>query len=230
MRYKKDYSLYRRTSPKGKTIWYYRCYTEDGLRTVGCSTGKTSKTLAEKYCNKLLTENRLIPGDNPLFKDYARSWWIWGECDYLRSRLEHSDPRKPAVSERYATIMRRALERHILPTFGDLHLSAITAERIERWQFALRDQGLASKGVNNVLSCLRIMLNEARRWHRVATEDPFKIVKHWARPQGLPACCPLSRCGAYSRRKTSRVHGRATGFSAASIWWPPQRAAGRVSS
>lgn len=186
MRYKKDFSLYRRASPKGKTVWYYRTYTEEGQRTVGRSTGKSSKDLAQRYCNKLLKEDRLIPGDNPVFKEYASTWWIWGKCDYLRDRLEHSDPSKPAVSERYANNMRRVLEHHLLPEFGELRLSAITAERIRKWTFQLRDQGMAGKGVNNVLSCLRIMLNEARRFRRVTTADPFKIV----RPLGVNSQSP----------------------------------------
>jgi hypothetical protein len=57
--------------------------------------------------------------------------------------------------------MRKALENRLLPRFGKLRLSAISPEIIERWSLQLRDEGLSGKGVNNLLSCLRVMLTEA---------------------------------------------------------------------
>ncbi len=88
-RYKKDFVLYPRLLQDGRTaVWYYRTYTEDGRRTPGCSTGKTSKTLAERYCNKLKAQGKICAAEGDrahLHADAARvgaeseKWWQWGE-------------------------------------------------------------------------------------------------------------------------------------------------------
>jgi hypothetical protein len=91
---------------------------------------------------------------------------------------------KPAISERYASDMRKAPENRLLPQFGKMGLSAISPEIIERWALALRDEGLTGKGVNNLLSCLRVMLIEAYRLGRIP-KNPFTVV----RPLGLKSLC-----------------------------------------
>ena len=146
MRYREPWSLYpRKSKPGGPTVWYYRTYDESGRRTTGRSTGTSSKTLARDYCASLYREGRLIPTPDVLFEEYAKPWWIWGRCEYIRGRLERSAADKPAISERYASDMRRALENHLLPKFGKLRLSAISPEIIERWSLRLRDEGLSGR-------------------------------------------------------------------------------------
>ena len=177
MRYREPWSLYRRRStPEGPEVWYYRTYDEHGHRTTGRSTGTTSKTLANDYCARLYREGRLIPSADVVFEDYAGPWWIWGRCEYIRGRLERSAAGKPSISERYASDMRKALENRLLPRFGKMRLSAISPELIERWALQLRDEGLSGKGVNNLLSCLRVMLSEAYRLGRIH-RNPFAVVR-----------------------------------------------------
>lgn len=177
MRYREPWSLYpRKANPDGPTVWYYRTYDESGHRTMGRSTGTSSKTLAREYCARLYREGRLIPSADLVFEEYARPWWIWGRCEYIRGRLERSAAGKPAISKRYASDMRKALENRLLPRFGKLRLSAISPEIIERWALQLRDEGLSGKGVNNLLSCLRVMLAEAYRLRRIH-RNPFDVVR-----------------------------------------------------
>src|SRR5208337_1848380 len=95
---------------------------EDGRRTPGCSTGKTSKTLAEKYCNKLKAQGKLVPQKviertyMPTLREWAESerWWQWGKCKYLHGQLSRSDVDRPAVSQRYADDALRDLRGYIL--------------------------------------------------------------------------------------------------------------------
>jgi hypothetical protein len=57
---KASYTLYPRPRAKGKPVWYFQTYTEQGRRLPGRSTGKTSKSVARVYC-----ENLLRTGVNP---------------------------------------------------------------------------------------------------------------------------------------------------------------------
>jgi integrase len=180
MRARQNWSLYKRKVGAIGYVYYYRTYDEFGQRTVAKSTGKTSKTLANDYCANLFRAGKLIPTSDPLFSDFAEGWWIWGTCDYLRGRLERSAPGKPSVSERYGREMLSILNMHLLPAFKNLRLSAITAQRIEHWALKLRDTGLSGKRVNDISSCLRIMLTEAHRLGRL-DRNPFDAV----RPLGI---------------------------------------------
>lgn len=60
-RYKEPFSLYPRKTKKGVRVWYYRTYDKNGKRTIGRSTGQIFKTLARRYCQKLIKEGKLIP-------------------------------------------------------------------------------------------------------------------------------------------------------------------------
>lgn len=176
--YRKDYSLFRRRCRDG-FIWYYRTYDPYGRRTVARSTGETNKTLAERYCNKLLREGTLVPARVRLFCDYAKNWWEWDRCPYIRGKLKRSRAGKPNISRTYTDDMRAALVRYVLPTFQDQHLDAITVPAIEKWMDTLLDSGLSPKRVNNITSCLRVMLREAKR-QGLIPRDPFDVIKPFA--------------------------------------------------
>ena len=77
--------------------------------------------------------------------------------------MRFSDPNKPAISRRYAHDCARIVDLHILPTFRRRHLDSITPQEVEAFALRLRDGGLSGKRVNNVVSCLRVMLSEAHR-------------------------------------------------------------------
>ncbi|MBN2323145.1 MAG: tyrosine-type recombinase/integrase [Spirochaetes bacterium] len=175
-RYRKDYVLYPRRMKNGTSVWYYRTYDEYGQRTTGRSTGQINKTLAERYCNDLLKRGELIPVKETLFRNYAADWWLWDRCLYIRGRLARSKAGKPAISKNYAKEMRSVLQQYILPYFENHKLANISPHLIEKWMFGLLDKGLSPKRVNNILSCMRVMLGEA---HRVGLikGNPFRAVR-----------------------------------------------------
>ena len=177
-RYREPFSLFARKTKKGK-IWYYRSYDEYGNRTVGRSTGETSKTRARQYCCKLLLEGRIVPTKEISFAAYTTNWWLWDKCDYIRGRLARSTTGKPKISRRYADDSRRILELHILPYFQNHWLSSINPKMIEDFMFSVRDRGFSAKRVNNILSCLRVMIGEAHRLGYLQ-KNPFDVVRPFA--------------------------------------------------
>jgi hypothetical protein len=65
------YGVEIRRTPSGKTIFYYRTYDPQGVRTTAHSTGQTTRSAARAYCRNLLKQGCLIPSPEPTFSEYA---------------------------------------------------------------------------------------------------------------------------------------------------------------
>ena len=176
MRYREPYSLYPRKIKNGKKVWYYRTHDEYGSRTTGRSTGETSKTRARQYCSRLLAEGQLVPAKELSFSAYSEHWWVWDSCAYIKGKLARSTSERPSISHRHADDCRAILLNHLLPYFGRYWLSSISPKMLEEFMFSLRDKGLSPKRVNNILSCLRVMLSEAQRLGYIQ-KNPFDVVR-----------------------------------------------------
>ncbi len=173
MRYREPFTVYRRTLPTGKRIFYYQTYDENGRRTSSYSTGKVSKSTARAYCYELLKKGMLIPKKRGgiTFEAYSENWWLWNECEYLIYRSK-----RRTISESYAKTARRTLEKHILPRFSRLPLKSITTYDIEKWQDSFKDKGLSNATAKLALAILRVMLNEAVRRNLIFS-NPANSVK-----------------------------------------------------
>lgn len=139
MKYRQDYSLFKRTLPSGRSIYYYWTYDNDGKR-IARSTGKETKTAAHAEVNKLITKNRLATPTAPVFSDYAEKWWVWDECPYIRAK-------RGSVSHQYADVQRSYLTNHILPYFKGYHLDAIRPLEIERWMRCKAKRSLSAPSI-----------------------------------------------------------------------------------
>lgn len=172
MRYRQDYSLYPVKKGNGRTIYYYRIYDETGKRTSGKSTGQTSKAAAHEYMKTLIREGKLIKGRNIDFSEYARNWWIWDKCRYLKTTQSTGGK----ITRDYADIARGYLTKHILPYFERIKLTEINARKIEDWRIKLLEtNALSPKTINNIYAVLRKMLNEAERLEYISRNPISKI-------------------------------------------------------
>jgi integrase len=165
--------------PSGKTIYYYQTREEDGRRT----TAKTTPSAAKAHCRQLAAKGKLIPKDNgtpavTTFGELARDFWTWNKSAYIHTRLRFSDPRRPALGQRYAHDMARVVEVHLLPAFRRRRLDLITPQDVESFALRLRDGGLSGKRVNNIVTCMRIMLAEAHRAGILPWDPKWKDVIH----------------------------------------------------
>lgn len=181
MRTREPFTLYRRKT-KNKAIYYYVTYDETGMRRK-FSTGCTSKAQAYAYAMELHRTGCLIPEDRPIveqakitFEEYSKGWWT-RDSDYVKEAAL----RGRILSDQYLGISASQLKLHILPTFKRFLLEDITTAKIETWQRQLVEKtGLAPKSVNNIVSILSVMLEEARRQDLI-TSNPVKEVRPLAR-------------------------------------------------
>lgn len=116
MRFKEEFSLYKRVLKGGRTVWYYHAYDEDGLR-ISVSTGKLTKSKAMDHVLTLLKNGRLIPSNSKrmvTFQEFSKPFWIWGECPYVMDKIK----RGGSYSRSFCEANRKSMEKHIIPTFG----------------------------------------------------------------------------------------------------------------
>ncbi len=172
MRYRELYSLHRRKTVKGISVWYYQTYDDQNRRTTARSTGQTVKTLARRYCQRLYSEGKLIPKSVPTLNEFTKDWYIYDKCPYIKGILI----RGGSYSRKNADIQRAYLKNYILPSFGSCRLDKITPAMIEEWLFSLTDTKLANVTINHMLRCFKTILQEAERLE-ILTRSPVRQVK-----------------------------------------------------
>ena len=183
MRVKANFSVFGRTLPSGKKVFYYQCYDGKGRRQYAKSTGLSKKTEAVAYCMKLYKDGLLIPEQKtPTFAEFSKGWWDIETCDYLKWRQLH-DP----IADTTLCIHQRNFKHHIFDYFKKFYLDEITSDIIEGWLLFMskkqnmngKDENkktLKAKTVNLALETLRLMFGEAVRL-KLLKDNPCREVK-----------------------------------------------------
>lgn len=174
MRIKETYTVYKRTMPSGRTVYYYQCYDDDGHRVCAHSTGQRTKTAARNYCNELLRAGKLRPDmrKSPTFGEFAEGWWVWDTCPYLKKRRLRRE-----ITQTYARCARSKLQNNILPYFANKRLDRITEAEIDTWLVSLTERGMQNTTANACINILITMLNEAVRQKLIKVNPATLVLK-----------------------------------------------------
>jgi integrase len=158
MKIHNDFTLYWRVFLSGKRVVYYYAYDENDVRQMGRSTGETNMTVTRVKCNKLLKEGCLIPNKEhiPTFAEYARGWWEWETCAYLKKRRK-----RYSLTQAYANNNKKNLNNQLLKYFGDMPLNKITKDDVENWFDKLIEEDYQNTTINGYYGTLKTMLIEA---------------------------------------------------------------------
>lgn len=170
-RYREPFTIFPRKMRSGKTIYYFRAYTPDGVRTVAHSTGKTSRTQARCYCAELLKNGQLCAGGGATFEAYARGFFS-DKGQWMADKAQAGKGRAQPVAARTLLSYRRNCDSIIVPYFGKRRISGITPQDIKRFRAALIGRGMANATINQVCTCLHIILTYALSDKLIAS-DPF---------------------------------------------------------
>jgi integrase len=186
MRIKATFTLFKRTIPSGRQVYYYQCYDEKGKRQFAKSTGRSLKTEANEYCLILFKNGLLIPEQKkPTFAEFSAGWWDYETCQYLKWRKLHEP-----ITDSTLIIYQANFRNHIKDYFAKYKLDEITSAVIETWLVYMSEKGsmrietkrhrknkfavsdnkeiavkpkklLKAKTINLALFTLKIMLGEA---------------------------------------------------------------------
>ena len=142
-----------RYKKRGK-IWHYKLQHMPKFKT----TGKTTKTAAEQYAMKMRQQNGLSEPTELTFAEYAKDFFIWERCPHARRLCDEGK----TITKRYIEIQRMNLEKYILTSnLRLLKISEIRRAHIIDFRSTLTKQKLAAETVNKIMSCLKVVFNEA---------------------------------------------------------------------
>lgn len=161
-KYRQTYTLFKR----GR-FFYYRTYTENGVRTTARSTGCTSLTAARVHCDKLFKEGKLLAERGKTFREYAAGFF---DKDSVYAKDNGLSPRSVAI---YST----ALEKDLLPLIGDRRLTDITHSSVKSLRQTLLDGGLSLSTVKLKMAALHIILKSAYL-DGIISKDPFGSLRN----------------------------------------------------
>ena len=170
---KAPFSIQKRpTTKKGKYIYYVQFRDERGNYTSAMSSGQTSKSAAMVWAQEYLKNGPVPTQRGFTFAKYAKDWWIWDKCAYVKGKLA----RGKTISKLYAEGSRRNLEKHLLPYWGDWKLTNIKPFDVEDWLMDMyENSGLNPATLNRILATFKVMMKEAVRF-RYIQEDPTKDI------------------------------------------------------
>ena len=175
MRYREEFTLYRRRLSSGRVVWYYHAYDEDGRR-ISVSTGQTAKSRARDYALTLAKQNKLIPNKyrhSITFQVFAKPFFIWGECPYVMDKIN----RGGTYSRSFCDSNRQSIDKHIIPYFGNKQVGKITESQINSWLVGLPSNNNISRATaNKMLGLLRIIMTEAAK-QKIIESNPAEKVK-----------------------------------------------------
>ncbi len=138
---------------RGK-IWYCKLKGMEHFKT----TGETSRTNAEKHVNRILQKQGFSSTTEMPFSEYAEPFFDWERCPHIRRLLDEDK----TVTKRYADIQRMNLKKYILPSnLRLLKMNEIKRAHIIDFRSTLRKKSLSSSTVNKIMSCLKVIFNEA---------------------------------------------------------------------
>jgi integrase len=153
-----DFTLFWRKVPSGKKVVYYYAYDVNNKRRGPWTTEEVNKTAARNYCNKLISQGKLIPFqlNSPTFEEYAEGWWEWDTCKYLKKRKRHHN-----LAQSYADLNKAQMKNHLIPYFGNMKLCKITADDIESWFDIMAEEDYKNTYINGIFGTLKTMMIEA---------------------------------------------------------------------
>jgi integrase len=172
MRAKAIFTVFGRTLPSGKKVFYYQCYDQKAQRQWAKSTGLSRKTEAVAYCTKLFRDGLLIPEQKtPTFAEFSEGWWDIDTCNYLKWRELHEP-----LSQHTVICHQVNFRHHLKDYFAKYRLNEITDTVLESWMLAMSGKKLKAVTINLAFQTLRTMLGEAVRLKLLA-KNPCAEVK-----------------------------------------------------
>ena len=163
---KHEYGLFTRQRKQGP-IWYF-WYWDQGKRVYkSTGFGKREKGKAREFAENHLVSLESAP-NAPILRDYARDFFLWDRCPWIRRQHAKGRPFSPAV----ARSRRSQLVNHIFPQFGDSRLSDLNPVELEDWLISLP---LANQTKNHILYTLTIILREAKRENLLAANPLIDV-------------------------------------------------------
>lgn len=165
MRITEPYTIFLRTLPSGKSVYYYQYRDENGVRSPAYSTGTSKLAQAKRICQKLYNEGQFAKSSGLLFKTFADGFFD-DDSDFCKWKIVSGNTLAKSTIASY----RRLLENQLLPYFGEMQLRKISTDTVKQWIVWTNDK-CSPKTSNNAQSVFNIIMKSAKE-KRLIKEVP----------------------------------------------------------
>jgi integrase len=173
-RYREPFTVFPRTLPSGRVVYYYRTYSPDGERTTAHSTGKTNKTQARCYCAELLSQGLLYSSSGMTFGAYAKGFFD-DNSQWMSDKIQAGQGKEQPVAKNTLKAYRHTLDTFLIPFFRNIKLMEIKPSHIKKFRASLIEKELSNSVINLSCTCLKIILSYAKA-DKLLMADPFVSV------------------------------------------------------
>lgn len=133
--------------------WYYKTPEMSAFK----STGQKVKAMAERTVMVLLQKN-LAGKKNPIFREYACKFYVWGECPHVTRLLAEGK----SFSKRYCDRQRGYLEKYVFPSYlGSMKLDEIKRGNLLDFRAMLQNKGVTGNSINSIMKAVKVVFSEA---------------------------------------------------------------------
>ena len=150
----------------GQSWWVDFTYRRTRYRFRSPENSRAGAAAYELVARQRLARGEPVEQGQPArrtFRDFANEWMV----AYVAANNSRSEQRNK----------RLALDRHLLPAFGELPLDAVSTVLVERYKAAKLEHGLGAKTVNNQLAILAKCLRTAVEWDVLARAPKVQLLK-----------------------------------------------------
>lgn len=156
MRVTEPYTIFLRTLPSGKKVYYYQYRDEFGRRSPIYSTGETRLSSARRFCQRLYNEGRFKKSSSTSFRSFSAGFFDDGS-PYREWKKTSGADLSPATLDAY----QKHLKNQLLPYFGDMAVDKITVDTVKSWIIWL-GKSWSPKTSNNSQSVFNIIMKSAK--------------------------------------------------------------------
>ena len=169
MRVTEPYTIFLRTLPSGKQVYYYQFRYEDGRRSTPKTTGCDTMAKARRYCQMLYNSGKLDTAPDMRFRDFAAGFFD-PDGAFCKWKAVNGNPLKPETARRYNT----SLLKHLMPFFSERHMKDITRDVCKKWVIWANERW-SPKSVNNAQGVLNLILQTAVEKDIITRNPLYKL-------------------------------------------------------
>lgn len=156
-----SYAVFKRkkkkNSEKNPSPFYYAQFKlPDGSWTSAVSTRAKTKEEAKQWCLEQITGGQIVIKQGVRLADFAHGFFSW-ENQWAMSKKA----RGLRLSERWCRELDRLTDKMIIPHIGEMKLTDIDENTIERLTITLYENHFAGSYVNKALIALKAILSAA---------------------------------------------------------------------
>ena len=163
------YTIFLRTLPSGKQVYYYQFRDEYGRRSAPRSTGCTKLAQARRFCQKLYNEGLMGAESSLKFSSFTDGFFTENSY-YSKWKSINNREVTPTTLQSYNKILRN----QILPFFKDIPLNRISTSTVKEWIIWMSDKWSA-KTTNNAQTVLNIILRTAHEKNLISSVPSLNL-------------------------------------------------------